>query len=129
MVTYPTGREIRHSSRGEIGHLSNPRIVRLPDALASRLYYYIPADARASIRGRKEGKMSTIEELLNEAKSHRVIIRNKHGKTLIDLKVIVGVVIVFGAPQVAALVFVGALLGILSVEVKEINDGQDAESV
>ena len=73
--------------------------------------------------------MSTIEELLSEAKSHRFIIRNKHGKTLIDLKVIWGLVIAFGAPQMAALVVVGALLGVLSVEVKEINDGQDAESV
>ena len=73
--------------------------------------------------------MSTIEELLSEAKRHRFIISNKHGKTLIDLKVIWGLVIAFGAPQVAVLVIVGALLGVLSVEVKEINDGQDAESV
>lgn len=54
--------------------------------------------------------VSKIKELLHEGKIRRVIIKDKDGKTLMEIPVTIGVVGVLIAPQLAALGAIAALL-------------------
>ena len=55
--------------------------------------------------------VDTIKELIREGNIRRVIVKDRHGKTLIDIPLTVGVAGAVVAPQLAAL---GALAALLS---------------
>ncbi|GAB4497132.1 MAG: DUF4342 domain-containing protein [Anaerolineales bacterium] len=61
---------------------------------------------------RVEGEklIAKIKELLHEGNIRRVIIKDKDGKTLMEIPVTIGVVGVLIAPQLAALGAIAALL-------------------
>jgi len=61
---------------------------------------------------RVEGEkiVAKIKELLHEGNIRRVIIKDKDGKTLMEIPVTIGVVGVLIAPQLAALGAIAALL-------------------
>jgi hypothetical protein len=60
--------------------------------------------------------MSTLSELIEESKRHRVALKNRKGKTLIDVSLLLAVIIALAAPQAALAVVIGVLLEIVDVE-------------
>ncbi len=66
-----------------------------------------------------EKLISKIKELLHEGNIRRVIIKDKDGKTLLELPVTLGVVGVLIAPQLAALGAIAALLTEATVVVEK----------
>ena len=65
--------------------------------------------------------MSQLSELIEEGKRHRVSLKNKKGKTLIDMSLLLAVILVVAAPQILPAVLIGVLLEIIDVE----YDGQE----
>ncbi|MBI2330782.1 MAG: DUF4342 domain-containing protein [Chloroflexi bacterium] len=63
--------------------------------------------------------VSKIKELLHEGNIRRVIIKDKDGKTLMEIPVTIGVVGVLLAPQLAALGAIAALLTEANVVVEK----------
>ena len=63
--------------------------------------------------------VATIKELLHEGNIRRVIIKDKEGKTLLEIPVTFGVVGVLLAPQLAALAAVAAVLTEATVVVEK----------
>jgi hypothetical protein len=74
-----------------------------------------------------EDSMAQISDLVEEGKHHRLFIVNKQGKRLVELPVIWAVVIGLVVHQLAVLVVIGALLGIVSVGLEEIGTKPDLE--
>lgn len=64
--------------------------------------------------------ISKIKELLHEGNIRRVIIKDKDGKTLMEIPVTIGVVGVLLAPQLAALGAIAALLTEATVVVEKV---------
>lgn len=60
--------------------------------------------------------MSTVSELIDAGKQHRVTLTNADGKPLLDLALIWAVLIALAAPQALVLVLVLALLELIHVE-------------
>lgn len=60
--------------------------------------------------------MSTLSELIDTGKQHRVTFTNKDGKPLLDLSLLWTVIISLAAPQALLLVVVLALLELIYVE-------------
>jgi hypothetical protein len=65
--------------------------------------------------------MSTLSEIVKEAKRHRVSIKNHKGKPLINISLLLAVILVVAAPQLLLLVFVLVALELIDVEF----DGQE----
>lgn len=63
--------------------------------------------------------ISKIKELLHEGNIRRVMIKDKEGKTLMEIPVTIGVVGVLLAPQLAALGAIAALLTEATVVVEK----------
>lgn len=63
--------------------------------------------------------ISKIKELLHEGNIRRVMIKDKDGKTLMEIPVTIGVVGVLLAPQLAALGAIAALLTEATVVVEK----------
>lgn len=63
--------------------------------------------------------VAKIKELLHEGNIRRVIIKDKDGKTMMEIPVTVGVVGVLLAPQLAALGAIAALLSEATVVVEK----------
>lgn len=63
--------------------------------------------------------IAKIKELLHEGNIRRVIIKDKDGKTLMEIPVTVGVVGVLLAPQLAALGAIAALLSEATIVVEK----------
>ncbi len=66
-----------------------------------------------------EKLVSKIKELLHEGNIRRVIIKDKDGKTLLEIPMTLGVVGVLIAPQLAALGAIAALLTEATVVVEK----------
>jgi hypothetical protein len=64
--------------------------------------------------------MSTLGELVQEAKRHRVSLRNQKGKPLINISLLLALILAIAAPQLLLVVLVGVALEIIDVE----YDGQ-----
>lgn len=60
--------------------------------------------------------MTTLRELIDEGKQHRVTFTNKDGKPLLELSLLWAVIIAFAAPQALLLVVVLAFLELIHVE-------------
>lgn len=60
--------------------------------------------------------MSTLSELIEEGKRHRVTLKNKKGKPLIDISLLLTIILALGAPQLLLAVLVGMVFEILDVE-------------
>jgi hypothetical protein len=60
--------------------------------------------------------MSTLSELIDTGKQHRVTFTNKEGKQLLELSLLWTVIISFAAPQALLLIIVLALLELIHVE-------------
>lgn len=72
--------------------------------------------------------MSTLSELITEARRHRVSLKNQKGKPLINISLLLAVILVLAAPQLLLAVLIGVLLEIIDVEYdgKEVGlDGSD----
>lgn len=68
--------------------------------------------------------LAKIEELIKEGNATRIIVKDEHGKTFIEIPVTVGVIGAIFAPIVAA---VGALAGIAANYTVEVINREDAE--
>ncbi len=68
--------------------------------------------------------LAKIEELIKEGNATRIIVKDEHGKTYIEIPVTVGVIGAIFAPIVAA---VGALAGIAANYTVEVINREDAE--
>jgi hypothetical protein len=66
-----------------------------------------------------EKLLSRIKELIHEGNIRRVIIKDKDGKTMLELPVTIGVVGVLIAPQLAAIGAIAALLTEATVVVEK----------
>ena len=64
--------------------------------------------------------MSTLSELIEEGKRHRVSLKNQKGKPLINISLLLAVILVIAAPQLLLAVLIGVMLEIIDVE----YDGQ-----
>lgn len=64
--------------------------------------------------------MSALGEFVQEAKRHRVSLRNQKGKPLITISLLVALILAIAAPQLLLAVLVGVALEIIDVE----YDGQ-----
>ena len=60
-------------------------------------------------------------------KRQRVTLKNKRGKTLVDLSLIWAIIIALAAPELAALVLVAVLLEFISVDVREVSPDPEPE--
>ena len=60
--------------------------------------------------------MSILRELIKEGKRHRVSIKNKKGKPLINISLLLAVILVIAAPPLLLAVLVGVALEIIDVE-------------
>ncbi len=68
--------------------------------------------------------LAKIEELIKEGNAARIIVKDDHGKTFIEIPVTVGVIGVMFAPIVAA---VGALAGLAANYTVEVINKEDSE--
>ena len=64
--------------------------------------------------------MSTLSELIEVGKAHRVSLKNKKGKTLIDISLLLALILVIAAPQLLLAVLIGVAFEVIDVE----YDGQ-----
>jgi len=64
--------------------------------------------------------MSTLSELFETGKRHHVSLKNKKGKTLFEISLLLAVILTIAAPQLLLVVLVALLLEIIEVE----YDGQ-----
>jgi hypothetical protein len=64
--------------------------------------------------------MAKVKELVHEGNIRRVVIKNEEGKTLVEIPLILGVVGVLVAPQLAALGAIAALLTHGSILIEKI---------
>jgi hypothetical protein len=60
--------------------------------------------------------MSTLSELVQEAKLHRVYLKNKKGKPLIDISLLLALILVIAAPHLVLAVLIGVAFEIIDVE-------------
>ena len=60
-------------------------------------------------------------------KCHRVTLKNRRGKTLIDLALIWAIIIALAAPELAACVLVAVLLEFISIDVREVSPDPEPE--
>lgn len=68
--------------------------------------------------------LAKIEELIKEGNATRIIVKDDHGKTFLEIPVTVGVIGAMFAPIVTA---VGALAGIAANYTVEVINKEDAE--
>ena len=64
--------------------------------------------------------MSTFSELIEEGRAHRVALKNKKGKTLIEISLLLALILVIAAPQLLLAVLIGVAFEVIDVE----YDGQ-----
>ena len=64
--------------------------------------------------------MSRLSELIEEGKRHRLTLKNRKGKTLINISLLLAVILVIAAPQLMLAVLIGVVLEMFDVE----YDGQ-----
>lgn len=60
--------------------------------------------------------MSTLGELIKEAKRHQVSLKNQKGKPLINISLLLALILVVAAPQLLLVVLAGVVLEIINVE-------------
>ena len=65
--------------------------------------------------------MSTLSELIEEGKRHRVSLKNQKGKPLINISLLLALILIVAAPQLLLAVLVCVALEIIDVEF----DGQE----
>jgi hypothetical protein len=70
----------------------------------------------------RDPQTNDLKDLIEEGKRHRIVIKNENGKTLVELAAIWAVIIALAAPQLAVLVLVGALLNVVTVTFKEVEN-------
>ena len=58
---------------------------------------------------------SAVREILRESSNQRVVIRNRSGKKIIDLSVLLALILSIGAPVLPAFVILGVLVEAISV--------------
>lgn len=58
---------------------------------------------------------SVIDEILQESRKRRVVIRNRSGKKVIDCSVLLALILSIGAPVLPAFVILGVLVEVISV--------------
>ena len=64
--------------------------------------------------------MSILSELIEEGNRHRLTLKNRKGKTLINISLLLAVILVIAAPQLMLAVLIGVVLEMFDVE----YDGQ-----
>ena len=65
--------------------------------------------------------MSTMSELIQEGKLHRISLKNRNGKTLISISLLWAVILVIAAPQLLLVVLISLALDLVDIE----YDGQE----
>lgn len=60
--------------------------------------------------------MSTLSEMVKEAKRHRVSLKNHKGKPLINISLLLAIILVIAAPQLLLVVLVCVALELIDVE-------------
>jgi len=65
--------------------------------------------------------MSTMSELIQEGKLHRITLKNRNGKTLISISLLWAVILVIAAPQLLLVVLISLALDLVDIE----YDGQE----
>jgi hypothetical protein len=74
-------------------------------------------------RHRTEAEMSTLSELIEKGKAHRVTFAKSNGEKLFELALLWVVILALGAPQLAVLVLVLAVLSLIQIRM----DGRPLE--
>ena len=65
--------------------------------------------------------MSNLSRLVEEGKRHRVSLKNRKGKILIDISLLLALILIVAAPQLLLVVLIGVAFEIIDVE----YDGQE----
>jgi hypothetical protein len=60
--------------------------------------------------------MSSLGELVEESKKHRVVLKNKKGKPLIDISLLLALILSVGAPQLLLVVLICMAFDMIDVE-------------
>lgn len=69
---------------------------------------------------------STFQDILQESRKRRVVIRNRSEKKVFDVSVLLVLILSIGAPVLPALVFLGVLVEAISVSLEKIEDKKPA---
>ncbi len=85
-----------------------------------------PKAKREEIHVNGEQLLAKVKQLINEGNVRRIIIKNKEGKTLIELPLTIGVVGVVLAPALAAVGAIAALVTECSIIVERDEDTPSA---
>lgn len=62
---------------------------------------------------------SAVEDVLRSSKKRRVVIRNRTGKTVIDISVLLALILSIGAPVLPAFAIIGVLVEAIRVSIEE----------
>lgn len=60
--------------------------------------------------------MSNLSELIEEGKRHRVSLKNKKGKPLIDISLLLAMILIIAAPQLLLVVLICVALELIDIE-------------
>ena len=60
--------------------------------------------------------MSRLSQLTDEGKRHHLSLKNRDGKTLVKVPLLIAVIILIAAPQLLVIVLAGLLLEMIDVE-------------
>ena len=63
---------------------------------------------------------SAVSEILEESRNQRVVIKNRSGKKVTDLSVLLALILCIGAPVIPAFVILGVLVEAISVSFEKI---------
>jgi len=66
--------------------------------------------------GTRDYVMSTLSEIVEEGRRHRVSFKNHNGKPLINISLLLAMILAIAAPQLLLVVLVGVALELIDVE-------------
>ena len=79
-----------------------------------------PENALANNNTQRESIGSAVRETLRESRKRRLVIRNRAGKQIIDISVLLALILSIGAPVLPAFVILGVLVESIRVSFEQI---------
>jgi hypothetical protein len=78
-----------------------------------------PENALANNNTQRESIGSAVRETLRESRKRRLVIRNRAGKQIIDISVLLALILSIGAPVLPAFVILGVLVESIRVSFEQ----------
>lgn len=87
------------------------------------------AETREEFKLKGEDLLKKVKEIINEGNVRRIIIKNKEGKTLVELPLTVGVIGAVIAPALAAVGAIAALVTDCSIVVVRVDEDVKSKNI